>query len=289
MFFNIYIKLFKKWSILSYYCFSLVATYKLKKALPITARLKVRECAVQQDQIWILTWCLTKINHTTSPLKIHWKKAIPKSQGVFKGDNGQQAVYNGDKTYRYGEQVYYNRDKDSVWWSQRFRGNIYIAEKKPTIDWQLKKETKKIGNLVAHKATGKFRGREYTAWYTLEIPLPYGPWKLQGLPGLILEAYDEKKEMYLYFKNVEYPTNNKAKISQVKRAEQDPRGWQSIEEYEDMLRKSLTKAYNGMVLRAEKNRSEKPEKPVFSEIYIESFEWKYQKGRVYLLGFSYSV
>ncbi len=200
------------------------------------------------------------------------EKAIPKSQGVFKGDNGQQAVYNGDKTYRYGEQVYYNRDKDSVWWSQRFRGNIYIAEKKPTIDWQLKKETKKIGNLVAHKATGKFRGREYTAWYTLEIPLPYGPWKLQGLPGLILEAYDEKKEMYLYFKNVEYPTNNKAKISQVKRPEQDPRGWQSIEEYEDMLRKSLTKAYNGMVLRAEKNRSEKPEKPVFSEIYIESFE-----------------
>lgn len=194
------------------------------------------------------------------------------NQSIFKGSNEQQVAYNGDKTTRHGQQVYYSRDKDSLWWSQRFRGNIYIAEKRPIIDWKLQSETKKIGNFEAHKAIGKFRGRLYTAWYTMDIPLPYGPWKLQGLPGIILEAYDQKKEMYLYFKSLEYPTNNKTKISQVQRSENDPKGWKSIEDFEKMLRKSLVKAYNGMVLRAERNGSEKPKKPVFSEIYIESFE-----------------
>lgn len=200
------------------------------------------------------------------------EKVISKNKSVFKGPNKQQVAYNGAKTFRYGEQVYYSRKNDSLWWSQRFGDNIYIAEKRPVIDWKLLSETKKIGSFTAHKATGEFRGRTYTAWYTTKIPLPYGPWKLQGLPGLILEAYDEKKEMYLYFKSLEYPTDNKAVISQVQRPEGDPEGWQTIQDFEDMLRKSLVRAYNNMVLRAEKYGKDKPEKPVFKEIYIESFE-----------------
>ena len=38
--------------------------------------------------------------------------------------------------------------------------------------------------------------------------VPFGPWKLHGLPGLILEAYDTNKFISWYFKSVEYPTKN---------------------------------------------------------------------------------
>jgi hypothetical protein len=38
------------------------------------------------------------------------------------------------------------------------------------------------------KATTNFRGRYWEAWYTEEIPIGQGPWKLCGLPGMILKA-----------------------------------------------------------------------------------------------------
>jgi GLPGLI family protein len=76
------------------------------------------------------------------------------------------------------------------------------------IDWQIKSRTKKIGKFTAQKAVGEFRGRSYTAWFTEEIPLPYGPWKLYGLPGLILEAEDSEKMFQVKFVSIKYPCEN---------------------------------------------------------------------------------
>lgn len=71
-------------------------------------------------------------------------------------------------------------------------GYYHFEDNIPEIKWELLTETKKIGGFSCKKATGKFRGRNYTAWYTEEIPVNAGPWKLKGLSGLILEVADEK-------------------------------------------------------------------------------------------------
>ena len=66
-----------------------------------------------------------------------------------------------------------------------------VNEELPVLKWDISnKELKKIGKYTCNKATVYFRGRTYIAWYTKEIGTLFGPWKLYGTPGLILEAYD---------------------------------------------------------------------------------------------------
>ncbi|WP_316822927.1 GLPGLI family protein [Pedobacter gandavensis] len=60
----------------------------------------------------------------------------------------------------------------------------------PKLNWQLVEGTDTIATYVCQKAVLKFRGRNYTAWFSPEIPINDGPWKFAGLPGLILKVED---------------------------------------------------------------------------------------------------
>ncbi|MBR8769343.1 hypothetical protein IX326_000532 [Porphyromonas levii] len=49
--------------------------------------------------------------------------------------------------------------------------------------------TKLVAGYASEMATAHLYGRDWIIYYTTEIPLSYGPWKLNGLPGLVTEAY----------------------------------------------------------------------------------------------------
>jgi GLPGLI family protein len=87
---------------------------------------------------------------------------------------------------------FYNIQKDTLFNIDYLEDEKIIAyEKFPKIDWQIESETKKIEDYVCNMATTFFRGRKYTAWYSTKIPIRLGPWKFNGLPGAILQIYDE--------------------------------------------------------------------------------------------------
>lgn len=71
---------------------------------------------------------------------------------------------------------------------------FYYTEPFPS-NWEIGEETKKIAGYTCNEATLSFAGRAWKVWYTEELPLPYGPWKLVGLPGLVLAAEDSTGEI----------------------------------------------------------------------------------------------
>lgn len=58
--------------------------------------------------------------------------------------------------------------------------------------WEIEDSVKTILGYECQKAVTDFRGRHWIAWFAPDIPVSDGPWKLSGLPGLILEAHDIK-------------------------------------------------------------------------------------------------
>ena len=82
-------------------------------------------------------------------------------------------------------------------------GNYLYEEVFDDIKWGLASEIKIINNINCQKAVATYKGREWIAWFAPDIPFETGPWKLHGLPGLILEAYDNKKEVQFLFAGFE--------------------------------------------------------------------------------------
>lgn len=65
-----------------------------------------------------------------------------------------------------------------------FEGN----EPTPRLAWTLTEDTATVGGYLCHSATTTFRGIEWRVRYAEDIASTAGPWRLQGLPGLILKA-----------------------------------------------------------------------------------------------------
>lgn len=69
---------------------------------------------------------------------------------------------------------------------------FYSLSSDDPISWKLTNETKELGGYHLQKAITHFGGRDWTAWFTDQIPFQEGPYKFRGLPGLIFEIHDSQ-------------------------------------------------------------------------------------------------
>jgi GLPGLI family protein len=70
--------------------------------------------------------------------------------------------------------------------------SIYETQEARTpIDWTLTDNTVTISSYLCKTATCQLHGRQWTVRYAEDIPTTAGPWKLCGLPGLIVEAVSD--------------------------------------------------------------------------------------------------
>lgn len=88
-----------------------------------------------------------------------------------------------------------------------FMSYTNYSRENSTPTWNLLNEKKQIGKYLCQKASTNFSGRDWIVWFTAELPYSFGPWKLHGLPGLIVEASDSENKYSFVLKSVQIPEN----------------------------------------------------------------------------------
>lgn len=93
--------------------------------------------------------------------------------------------------------------------------NYLVSDEFPELVWNTDyTETDSLGSFLCHKATAEYRGTKLIAYYTDKIPVPAGPSKFGGLPGLIVMLYNESANPnYWMLKNVSYPYEGSVPVS----------------------------------------------------------------------------
>ena len=95
--------------------------------------------------------------------------------------------------YQYG--YFYVRDNALTEWAIMpgpETAHYRYTEPWPSMQWTLGTEKQTVCGYQCQKATCHWRGRNFVAWFTSQIPLKSGPGKFGGLPGLIMKVYDTR-------------------------------------------------------------------------------------------------
>ncbi len=90
--------------------------------------------------------------------------------------------------------------------------SVIVKDDKNDWNWKILTDTKTIQGYTCKKATIDFRGKSYIAWFTDKIVVPFGPWKLQKLPGLILEIQSTDKSVQVKTTKIETTQDANCKI-----------------------------------------------------------------------------
>ncbi|QXP78924.1 MULTISPECIES: GLPGLI family protein [Winogradskyella] len=181
---------------------------------------------------------LTEVSYTFDVNLSNYTEGIPYKSRLYYNDSTSLFIYNrinfegtekffkkvGDRKGRVnGIHLLRNYDEEGYKFHLNFntkeltsrevlmeKYEVTVKEKNIEFNWVITEESKKIGEYVCYKATTQnFRGRNYEVWFTYDIPVPTGPWKFHGLPGLILEVHDDKNIINITFNNIKQ--NNKTK------------------------------------------------------------------------------
>ena len=114
---------------------------------------------------------------------------------LFRRATEKDGIYGDFPHVRMSTYVYKNYPTGQMTITDRISSQDYrYVDSLHTQTWTMGDSTREVLGYMCQQATADFRGRRWTAWFATDIPVSDGPWKLGGLPGLILEAYDEGQQ-----------------------------------------------------------------------------------------------
>ncbi len=147
----------------------------------------------QEKSILSVTYdCLYRTNvEDVEPLQASFTLNRGENTSVFyrKPEIVRGMLFDFEKTYR----VYKNiPKKDKLTYREGFIDLYYYTEPIADFKWEMLDGDTTICGYSCQRAVTHFRGRTWYVWYAMDLPYNDGPWKLCGLPGLIMKAEDAK-------------------------------------------------------------------------------------------------
>jgi len=129
-----------------------------------------------------------------------FKDVNPDDSNRLLGDTYKNNAYDG-----ISEQIYKNRKNGNIImldnnFSEWYKG----ADPVGVMNWTILPDEAEFLDYSCQKAILQFRGRNYEAWFTTQIPINDGPWKFFGLPGLILKVNDTEGQFIFECIGLEY-------------------------------------------------------------------------------------
>ena len=133
-------------------------------------------------------------NYKTEPFVLQIEKDISKFMLKTMVDRNEKMDANTKMFYNLPQEQVVSRNRQTnEFTNYDAQGMAYYQyPSQSAIDWKIETDTKSENNYQLQKATAKFGGRSWEAWFIKDIPLAEGPFKFYGLPGLIYEVKDSK-------------------------------------------------------------------------------------------------
>lgn len=178
----------------------------------------------------------------------------------------------GYQTTVFNNLIYKDYKNNEVWGAQDVARKDYTyKEEAAPLVWEISNETKIYEQYEVQKATTSFAGRDYIAWFTMEIPIADGPYVFSGLPGLIVELYDTDEHYIFSLLSVE-------KLSESKSFELNMRNKVSKNKLNEIKEKvkqnsttlsGLINSPNAVVITSTTTTTELPKDAVVGKVSIE--------------------
>ncbi|ADX68030.1 GLPGLI family protein [Weeksella virosa] len=113
------------------------------------------------------------------------------------------------KAIKFYKNIVKTKDNKYLFQGKIYNKNYEFIEEIPVLKWDLKENMKEILGYKCKEARVYYKGRNWIAYYSEEIPLNDGPFIFNGLPGLILEVYDDNYEHHFIAQGID---NNSSTI-----------------------------------------------------------------------------
>lgn len=97
--------------------------------------------------------------------------------------------------------------QDNYTYSYNTPYNLRFYKESRHMDWEIKEDTMRIGNHFCQRAITKYGGRVWHAWFTTDIPISDGPYKFNGLPGLIIKIHTPEHYWEFNLVSITHATN----------------------------------------------------------------------------------